>query len=139
MKTLKNTPKVVFVIGMTMITLSAPLAMAHSDKKDSHHHSKSTDETSATTALTAGTISYEIKGMHCGGCRDSVKKKVCALPGIENCVVELVEGKENTGKVSYTVKAGESLSEKQLAEAVSSAGKKYELDTQSKTVTKESK
>ena len=62
---------------------------------------------------------YEVKGMHCGGCVKSIKAKVCQLPGVESCSVEI-------GKVSLTSKTDTQLDDKAIAEAVKSAGE-YEI------------
>lgn len=43
----------------------------------------------ATSVAHAETKTYQVQGMHCGGCVKSVKAKVCQLPGVETCKVEV--------------------------------------------------
>ena len=37
----------------------------------------------------ADTRTYDIKGMHCGGCVSMIKDQVCKLPGVESCDVKM--------------------------------------------------
>lgn len=62
---------------------------------------------------------YEVKGMHCGGCVKSIKAKVCQLPGVDTCNVEV-------GKVTLTSKADAKLDDEAVKAAVKSAGE-YEV------------
>lgn len=43
----------------------------------------------AALAAHADTKIYNVQGMHCGGCVKSVKAKICQLPGVESCQVEV--------------------------------------------------
>jgi copper chaperone CopZ len=63
----------------------------------------------------ADTKTYTVEGMHCGGCVDAVKAKVCKLPDIEKCDV-------NVGSVTLTSKG--TLNDKNVADAVEAAGYK---------------
>lgn len=85
----------------------------------------------ASTLLISLTVfaaeTRQVKGMHCGGCVDMVKAKVCALPQIASCDAKLVEGKKNTGEITYELKEGQTLDEKTLASTIKEAGDSYSL------------
>lgn len=56
----------------------------------------------ATVALAgvlaqAETKVYEVKGMHCDECAKTISEKICKMPGIEKCEVEV-------GKMTLTAK-----------------------------------
>lgn len=55
----------------------------------------------------AETATFAVEGMSCGSCAKAVKAKVCGLPSIEKCDVQV-------GKVVLTSKNGEKID---LAEA----------------------
>jgi len=63
----------------------------------------------------AETTSYEVSGMTCNSCVKALKAKVCKLEGVDKCEVSV-------GKMILTPKAGVSLDEQKVKDAVTSAG-----------------
>ena len=88
----------------------------------------------ATTAFAADLTTYEVKGMHCEGCQALVRQQFCALPEVENCQVNLIPKKKNTGMISYSVKPGQTLDEATIAATIKKAGDEYTLNTKSKKI-----
>lgn len=43
----------------------------------------------ASASAHAETKIYTVQGMHCGACVAAVKSKVCKIPGVDSCVVEM--------------------------------------------------
>lgn len=68
-----------------------------------------------SSAALAKDYVYEIKGMKCGACVDSIKEKVCSQKGITKCDVEV-------GKMSLTVDDKVALSEEKISTLVKEAG-----------------
>lgn len=58
---------------------------------------------------------YQIKGMKCADCVESVKKAVCGMNGIEKCEVSV-------GEATLEVAPGTRLDQKAIAKAVKEAG-----------------
>ena len=58
---------------------------------------------------------YQIKGMKCADCVESVKKAVCGMNGIEKCDVSV-------GEATLEVAPGTRLDQKSIAKAVKEAG-----------------
>ncbi len=71
---------------------------------------------------------YQIKGMHCSDCVESVKKSVCGMNGIEKCDVSI-------GQMTLQAASGKKLDQKSIAKAVKDAGH-YSIQSIEKTVTK---
>ena len=65
----------------------------------------------------AETKTYNIEGMHCEGCVDAVKAKVCGLEGISKCDVQI-------GKATLTTAGDAKLDDNAVTNAVQSAGYK---------------
>ena len=63
----------------------------------------------------AGTTSYAVSGMTCGGCVKAVKAQVCKLEGIDKCEVSI-------GKVLLTPKKGATIDETLVRQSVEKAG-----------------
>lgn len=63
----------------------------------------------------AETITYDVAGMHCGGCVKMIQSKVCTMSGIEKCDVSM-------GKVVISPKTGISFTNEQIQAAVAKAG-----------------
>lgn len=66
-------------------------------------------------AALAETITYNVEGMHCGGCAKMIQSKVCTMEGLDKCEVTM-------GKVVISPKAGIKLTQEQVQSAVSKAG-----------------
>lgn len=73
----------------------------------------------------AETITYEVKGMHCEACANSIKEEVCKMQGLEKCDVTV-------GKVIITPKAGTKVSQDQVQSMISKAGN-YQITGSSKS------
>jgi mercuric ion binding protein len=63
----------------------------------------------------AETTTYEVSGMTCNSCVKALKAKVCKLDGVEKCEISV-------GKMILTPKAGATLDQQKVSEAVTSAG-----------------
>ena len=63
----------------------------------------------------AETITYDVKGMHCGSCAKSISAQVCKMDGLESCEVSV-------GKVVISPKTGFTFSQDQIQAAISKAG-----------------
>jgi mercuric ion binding protein len=70
----------------------------------------------------AETQTVEVSGMTCGACVKQVKAKVCSLKGIEKCEVSV-------GKVTLTTKAGETINQDEIAQAISAASPEFKVVT----------
>lgn len=81
----------------------------------------------------------KVHGMHCGGCVDMIKAKVCALPQVASCEAKLVDEKKQVGEISYELKEGQSLDEKTLASTIKEAGDNYSLVSNKPTKKKTAK
>lgn len=60
-------------------------------------------------------FNYQLKGMKCSDCVESVKKAVCGMNGIEKCDVSV-------GKMTLQAASGTQLDQKAIAKAVKDAG-----------------
>jgi copper chaperone CopZ len=58
---------------------------------------------------------YEIKGMKCGACVDSIKEKICGQKGVTQCDVEV-------GKMTLSLDEKGAPSEQKISTLVSEAG-----------------
>ncbi len=67
------------------------------------------------TLAHAETTTYDISGMHCGGCAKMIKTEVCGMAGIEKCEVSM-------GKLVISPKTGITFAKEQIQSAVSKAG-----------------
>lgn len=63
----------------------------------------------------AETISYDVSGMTCNSCVKALKAQVCKIEGLEKCDISI-------GKMTLSTKAGTSLNDQKVREAVSRAG-----------------
>lgn len=50
-------------------------------------------DTSIATDITPVTLTWEVNGMHCGGCAAAIKGKIAALNGVASCDVSFEESK----------------------------------------------
>jgi copper chaperone CopZ len=78
--------------------------------------------TTATPAPDAVPTSMVVKGMHCGGCKASIEAKVCNMPSIASCKVEVTNMKKQTGKVTVTTVDGKAFDTETLKKAIADAG-----------------
>ncbi len=69
----------------------------------------------AAKAAEPEVYNYQIKGMKCGDCIESVKKAVCGLNGVEKCDVTV-------GKATLEVTPGTKMDQKAIAKAIKDAG-----------------
>lgn len=76
-------------------------------------------------AVLAETITYDVKGMHCGSCAKAIKAEVCKMDGLEKCDVTI-------GKVVISPKTGVTISQDQIQAAISKAGE-YKVTGSTKT------
>ncbi len=60
-------------------------------------------------------VEYEIKGMKCGACVDSIKEKVCGQKGVTKCNVEV-------GKMTLTLDDKNAPSDDKISSLVKDAG-----------------
>lgn len=58
---------------------------------------------------------YQLKGMKCSDCVESVKKAVCGMNGVEKCDVSV-------GKMTLQAASGAKLDQSAIAKAVKDAG-----------------
>jgi copper chaperone CopZ len=86
--------------------------------------------TTATPAPGAVPTSLVVKGMHCGGCKSAVEAKVCNMPGIATCKVEITNMKKQMGKVTLTAVEGQTVDAEAVKKAIADAG--YEATTAKK-------
>lgn len=63
----------------------------------------------------AETTTYEISGMTCNSCVKAIKAQVCKMEGLEKCEVSV-------GKLVLSTKAGATVNEQSVKEAVGRAG-----------------
>lgn len=68
-----------------------------------------------SSAALAESTTYNVEGMHCGGCAKMIQSKVCTMDGLDKCEVTL-------GKVVISPKAGVTVTQEQVQAAVSKAG-----------------
>ncbi|QDK37190.1 heavy-metal-associated domain-containing protein [Bdellovibrio sp. NC01] len=68
-----------------------------------------------TSAAFADTTTYEVEGMHCGGCAKMIQSKVCGMDGMEKCEVTM-------GKIVVATKPGITISQEKIQEAMAKAG-----------------
>lgn len=68
-----------------------------------------------SSAALAESTTYNVEGMHCGGCAKMIQAKVCTMDGLDKCEVTL-------GKVVISPKAGVTVTQEQVQAAVSKAG-----------------
>lgn len=66
----------------------------------------------------ADTREYQISGMTCGACKKAISEKVCKLPGVKKCDVEI-------GKV--VLSAAEPIDDATVKTAVAQAGSDYQV------------
>lgn len=62
--------------------------------------------------------SYQVNGMHCGGCVKNVEREVCKMDGIENCKVSLIDAKKQIGKVEFSLKPGSAVTSETVKDVV---------------------
>lgn len=71
----------------------------------------------------AETATYDLKGLHCGGCKAAIEGSVCkGMKDVTSCSVETVDQKKQTGKLVITTKDGQTVNDTQVLELVSKAG-----------------
>ncbi len=72
----------------------------------------------------AETATYDLKGLHCGGCKASIEASVCKemADKLSSCSVEQVNQKKQTGKLTLITKEGVKLDDAQVTALVSKAG-----------------
>jgi len=78
----------------------------------------------------ASTGTFELSGLHCDGCKKMIEKKVCAMPDLETCSVELLDAEKQTGRITLKTKEGVAIDPAKVTELVKAAGKKYEITSQ---------
>lgn len=81
--------------------------------------------TLASAVAVAETGTFTVKGMHCGGCKASVTKKVCegeAAKDAESCTVNLTDAKKEIGEVVIVTKPGVKINEEAVSAGVKAAG-----------------
>lgn len=79
----------------------------------------------ASAVAFAETGTFTVKGMHCGGCKASVTKKVCegeAAKNAESCTVNLTDAKKEMGEVVIVTKPGVKINEEAVSAGVKAAG-----------------
>lgn len=84
----------------------------------------------AVAALSVSAFAEEktctVKGMHCQGCVDMVKEKVCS-GDYATCDVSVADEKKKIGKITLTTKAADGkVDEAALGKAIESTGYKLE-------------
>ena len=84
-----------------------------------------------TTAFADSTTTLTVEGMHCSGCKDMVKSKVCGNEEIAknaaSCDVKLVDEKKQIGEVTIVSKPETSVDVELVKKQVTSAGDKYRV------------
>ena len=67
------------------------------------------------SAALADTTTYDVQGMHCGGCAKMIQAKVCGMDGMEKCEVTM-------GKLVVATKPGITISQEKIQAAMAQAG-----------------
>ena len=84
-----------------------------------------------STAFAESTTTLTVEGMHCSGCKDMVKAKVCGNEEIAknaaSCDVKLVDEKKQLGEVTIVSKPETSVDVELVKKQVTSAGEKYRV------------
>lgn len=89
--------------------------------------------TLATASLAlADTVSYQVKGMHCGACQKAIEAKVCKMEGVQSCKVELTNPKKKMGQITLTTAQGKPVDAVEVEKMVSSAGDYHLIRTPKK-------
>jgi copper chaperone CopZ len=70
----------------------------------------------------AETVTYQLKGVHCGGCTSAIESKVCKIEGLTGCKVEVLDGKKKLGQMTLTTADGTPIDLAQVEKALSEAG-----------------
>ena len=70
----------------------------------------------------AETATYQIKGMHCGGCAMAIESHVCKMEGVKSCKVELTNAKKEMGQVTLATEDGMAIDALKVEQLVSAAG-----------------
>jgi copper chaperone CopZ len=70
----------------------------------------------------ADTATYEVKGMHCGGCKAEVEGLVCKMEGVKSCKAELTDKKKQMGKITIITEDGKPVDSTKVEEMIASSG-----------------
>lgn len=84
-----------------------------------HRDPSATSKTSSTSAggFVEDRYTVKVKGMTCGGCEESIKKSVSAVPGVASVVAD-----HKTGTVKIVSSGPSALDKEQVKKAIESAG-----------------
>ncbi len=85
----------------------------------------------ASVALADSTTTITVEGMHCSGCKDMVKAKVCGNEEIAknaaSCDVKLVDEKKQIGEVTIVSKPETKVDVELVKKQVTAAGSEYRV------------
>ena len=72
----------------------------------------------------AETATYNISGMHCGGCKAAIEGSVCKglADTATTCTVEQIDEKKQTGKLTLITKDGVAVDDAKVMALMSKAG-----------------
>lgn len=77
----------------------------------------------ATSLAMAETATYNLTGLHCGGCKAAIEGSVCKeMKDASSCSVEVTNKKKQTGKLVITTKDGTTIEDAKIIDLVSKAG-----------------
>lgn len=85
----------------------------------------------ATIAFADSTTTVTVEGMHCSGCKDMVKSKVCDNPEIAknaaSCEVKLTNEKKQLGEITIVSKPETTVDVELVKKQVKEAGEEYRV------------
>jgi hypothetical protein len=92
----------------------------------------------ATVAFADSTTTITVEGMHCSGCKEMVKAKVCGNEEIAknaaSCDVQLTNEKKQIGQVTIVSKAETAVDVELVKKQVAAAGTEYKVTKVDHTV-----
>jgi len=78
----------------------------------------------------AETKTFNVKGMHCGGCAKMVEEGVCnKMEGLTSCKGEVVDADKKIGKVTISTPEGTPIDSDKVSELLAKAGEGYTVMT----------
>jgi copper chaperone CopZ len=76
----------------------------------------------------AETATYNVSGMHCGGCAKMIEDGVCKkMEGVKTCKGEVIDADKKIGKVTIETNDGVKIDQGKVSELLAKAGEGYTI------------
>lgn len=87
--------------------------------------------TLASLSVFAGTTTYTVSGMHCGGCEKMITKAVCENAEMKStytsCKVKLIDEKKQVGQITFETTDTQKIDQTQVQTLLSATDDGYKI------------